>query len=48
MAIVTGVVVIVFGALTLILHDETFIKMKPTIIYSLFAAILGGGLLFQR
>ena len=43
MAIVTAVVVIVFGALTLILHDETFIKMKPTIVYTLFAAILGGG-----
>ncbi|MBB5045552.1 intracellular septation protein [Rhodopseudomonas rhenobacensis] len=48
MAIVTAVVVIVFGTLTLLLHDETFIKMKPTIIYCLFAAILGGGLLFGR
>ena len=48
MAIVTAVVVFVFGALTLILHDETFIKMKPTIVYTLFAAILGGGLLFGR
>ena len=48
MAIVTAVVVIVFGALTLILHDETFIKMKPTIVYTLFAATLGGGLLFGR
>jgi intracellular septation protein len=48
MAIVTAVVVFVFGALTLILHDETFIKMKPTIVYTLFAAILAGGLLFNR
>jgi intracellular septation protein len=48
MAIVTAVVVIVFGSLTLLLHDETFIKMKPTIVYALFAAILGGGLLFGR
>jgi intracellular septation protein len=48
MAIVTAVVVIVFGTLTLVLHDETFIKMKPTIVYSLFAAVLGGGLLFGR
>jgi intracellular septation protein len=48
MAIVTAVVVIVFGTLTLLLHDETFIKMKPTIVYTLFAAILGGGLLFGR
>src|SRR3979411_2074944 len=36
MAIVTGIVVIVFGTLTLALHDETFIKMKPTIVYALF------------
>src|SRR6266404_9307100 len=46
MAIVTAVVVIVFGTLTLVLHDETFIKMKPTIVYTLFASVLGGGLLF--
>jgi intracellular septation protein len=48
MALVTGVIVIIFGTLTLALHDETFIKVKPTIIYGLFAAILGGGLLFGR
>src|ERR1700757_1693642 len=48
MALVTGVIVLVFGTLTLVLHDETFIKMKPTIIYGLFAAVLGGGLLFGR
>ena len=48
MALVTGVIVLVFGTLTLVLHDETFIKMKPTIVYCLFAAVLGGGLLFGR
>jgi intracellular septation protein len=48
MAIVTAVVVIVFGTLTLVLHDETFIKLKPTIVYTLFAGVLGGGLLFGR
>ncbi len=48
MALVTGVIVLVFGTLTLVLHDETFIKVKPTIIYGLFAAVLGGGLLFGR
>ena len=48
MALVTGVIVLVFGTLTLVLHDETFIKVKPTIIYGLFAATLGGGLLFGR
>src|SRR5579872_3179336 len=48
MALVTGVIVLVFGTLTLALHDETFIKVKPTIIYGLFAVVLGGGLLFGR
>src|ERR1700744_2985546 len=48
MALITGIVVLVFGTLTLVLHDETFIKVKPTIIYSLFALVLGGGLLFGR
>ena len=48
MALVTAIIVLVFGTLTLVLHDETFIKLKPTIIYGLFAAVLGGGLLFGR
>ena len=48
MALVTGIVVLVFGTLTLVMHDETFIKVKPTIIYCLFAGVLGGGLLFDR
>src|SRR5438045_8998341 len=48
MAVVTGVIVIVFGTLTLLLHDETCIKVKPTIIYGLFAAVLAGWLLFGR
>src|SRR5690348_2464843 len=48
MALVTAIIVLVFGTLTLVLHDETFIKLKPTIIYALFAAVLGGGLLFGR
>jgi len=48
MALVTGVIVLVFGTLTLVLHDETFIKVKPTIIYGLFASVLGVGLLFGR
>ena len=36
MPLVTGVVVLVFGGLTLWLHDDTFIKMKPTVINALF------------
>ncbi len=45
MAVITAVVVVIFGGLTLILRDETFVKMKPTILYGLFAGILGFGLL---
>jgi intracellular septation protein len=48
MAVVTGVVVVVFGGLTLWLQDETFIKMKPTIVNGLFALALGIGLLQGR
>ncbi|MEM6422108.1 MAG: inner membrane-spanning protein YciB, partial [Pseudomonadota bacterium] len=44
MAVVTAVVVLVFGGLTLWLQDETFIKMKPTIVNGLFALALAIGL----
>src|SRR5947209_19402000 len=47
MAIVTGVIVILFVTLTLVLHDETLIKVKPTIIYGLLAAFLTGGHMFD-
>ena len=48
MPVVTAVIVVVFGGLTLILHDATFIKVKPTIIYGLFGAVLIGGLVFNK
>lgn len=48
MPLVTAIVVLVFGSLTLVLHDELFIKLKPTIIYLLFAAVLLGGLAFGK
>jgi intracellular septation protein len=48
MAMVTAVIVVVFGGLTLVLHDDTFIKMKPTIVYLLFAGTLLGGLWFNK
>jgi intracellular septation protein len=48
MALVTAFVVLVFGGLTLFLQDDTFIKLKPTIIYLLFAGVLGGGLLYGK
>lgn len=48
MPMVTAVIVLVFGGLTLWLNDESFIKMKPTIVYALFAVVLGGGLVLGR
>ena len=45
MPLITAVIVSVFGGLTLWLEDETFIKMKPTIVQALFAVILLGGLM---
>ena len=48
MALVSAVVVVVFGGLTLFLQDELFIKLKPTIIYVVFAAILFGGIMFGK
>lgn len=48
MLIVTAVVVLVFGGLTLALHDPVFIKMKPTIVNALFGAVLLGGLAFGK
>jgi intracellular septation protein len=46
--IVTATVVALFGGLTLWLHDETFIKLKPTIVSLGIAAILFGGLVFGK
>jgi intracellular septation protein len=48
MPVVTAIVALVFGGLTLALHDETFIKLKPTIIYSLFGGTLLGGYIFEK
>lgn len=48
MPLVSGVVVFVFGALTLYLQDDVFIKVKPTIINTLFGVVLLGGLFFGK
>ncbi|MGZ7236559.1 inner membrane-spanning protein YciB, partial [Streptococcus pyogenes] len=48
MPLVTGIVVAIFGTLTLVLHDDTFIKMKPTIVNVLFGGALLGGLAFGK
>ena len=48
MPLVSGLFVVVFGGLTLYLQDDVFIKLKPTIVNTLFAAILFGGLAFNK
>ncbi|MBN9029225.1 MAG: septation protein A [Rhizobiales bacterium 63-7] len=48
MPFVSGVVVLIFGSLSIWLQDETFIKMKPTIVNTLFGVVLLGGLVFGR
>src|ERR1700691_1861317 len=48
MPVVTAIIVLIFGGLTLFLHNDTFIKIKPTIIYALFGAVLLGGLAFGK
>ena len=48
MPLVSGVIVMVFGGLTLYLQDATFIKLKPTIVYVTFAVVLLGGLLMKK
>jgi intracellular septation protein len=48
MPLVTAVIVLVFGGLTLVLHDDLFIKLKPTIIYVLFGGTLAVGLAFGK
>jgi intracellular septation protein len=48
MPVVTAIIVVVFGGLTLILHNDLFIKIKPTILYTLFGAVLLGGLYFGK
>jgi intracellular septation protein len=46
--VVSGIVVVVFGGLTLFLQDETFIKLKPTIVNTMFGLVLLGGLYFRK
>ena len=48
MPLVTAGIVLVFGGLTIVMHDELFIKLKPTIIYVLFGVTLLVGLAFGK
>ena len=48
MPLMTAIVIGVFGGLTLWLKDDTFIKMKPTLIQTIFGLVLLGGLAFRK
>ena len=48
MPLVTGALVLIFGGLTLWLANDIFIKIKPTILYAMFAVVLLGGLVVGR
>ncbi len=48
MPLVSAIVVMVFGGLTIWLQNDTFIKVKPTIIYTIFGVLLLGGLATGR
>ncbi len=48
MPLFTAVLVLIFGGLTLYLHNAVFIKIKPTVLYAFFGAMLLGGLAFNR
>jgi len=46
--VVTAVVVMIFGGLTLYFDDDRFLKIKPTIVQALFSVVLLGGLAFGK
>jgi len=48
MPLVTAILVLIFGALTVYLQDDRFIKMKPTVLYLAFGLTLAGGLAFNK
>lgn len=48
MPLVSAVIVLAFGGLTLYLQDEIFIKLKPTIVYTMFAILLLAGLFARK
>ncbi len=48
MPLVTAILVVIFGGLTLYLKNDIFIKIKPTVLYAFFGVTLIGGLWFNR
>ncbi len=48
MPLISGVIIAIFGALTIMFHNDSFIKMKPTMVNIIFGSILLGGLYFKK
>ncbi len=48
MPLITAILVVVFGGLTIWLNDPVFIKMKPTVIYLIFAGVLSFGIIRKK
>ena len=48
MTLVTALIVVVFGTLTIVLQNDVFVKMKTTIIYLLFATVLAAGVVLKK
>ena len=48
MPLITAILVVIFGGLTIWLNNPIFIKMKPTLIYLIFSSVLGYGLLKKK
>jgi len=48
MPLITAILVVVFGGLTIWLNNPVFIKMKPTMIYLIFSAVLGFGIIKRK
>ena len=48
MPLVTAVIVVIFGGMTQYLHDPTFVKIKPTVLYLLFSGALFFGIVFKK
>jgi intracellular septation protein len=48
MQIITAILVVIFGGLTIWFNNDSFFKMKPTVVYLLFGGILSFGLLRKK
>jgi intracellular septation protein len=46
--LVSGVIIVIFGTLAVVLHDDFFIKIKPTLVNLVFSGLLLGGLYYKK